>query len=44
MFCQRQGLPTGGSFSDEIAILCMWLCEKKLLKRWRMSNMGTEMY
>ena len=31
-YCQRQGLPTGGSFSDAIAILCMWLCEKELLK------------
>jgi hypothetical protein len=43
-YVQRQGLPTGGSFSDAIAILCMWLCEKNLLKRWRMSNMGTQMY
>jgi hypothetical protein len=31
-YVQRQGLPTGGSFSDAIAILCMWLCEKELLK------------
>jgi hypothetical protein len=43
-YVQRQGLPTGGWFSDAIAILCMWLCEKKLLKRWRTSYMGTQMY
>jgi hypothetical protein len=43
-YIQRQGLPTGGSFSDAIAILCMWLCEKKLLEAWRSSNMGTQMY
>jgi hypothetical protein len=43
-YIQRQGLPTGGSFSDAIAILCMWLCEKKLLETWHTSNMGTQMY
>jgi hypothetical protein len=43
-YIQRQGLPTGGSFSDAIAILCMWVCEKKLLEAWRSSSMGTQMY
>jgi hypothetical protein len=43
-YIQRQGLPTGGSFSDAITILCMWLCEKKILETWRTSNMGTQMY
>jgi hypothetical protein len=43
-YIQRQGLPTGGSFSDAIAILCMWLCEKKLLQTWRTSNIGMQMY
>ena len=43
-YAQRQGLPTGGSFSDAIAILCMWLCEKNLLLNWRACALGTQMY
>jgi len=33
-YAQRQGLPTGGSFSDAIVTLCMWLCEESLLNSW----------
>jgi len=43
-YIHRQGLPTGGSFSDAIAILCMCLCEKKLLETWCTSNVGMQMY
>ena len=43
-YVQRQGLPTGGSFSDVIAILCMWLCEKILLQKWHTLDLGTQMY
>ena len=43
-YAQRQGLPTGGSFSDAIAILCMWLCEKNLLLKWQAHALGIQMY
>ena len=43
-YVQRHGLPTGGSFSDAIAILCMWLCEKKLLEKWHTLSLGNQMY
>jgi hypothetical protein len=33
-----------GSFSDAIAILCMWLCEKSLLKRLHGLKLGTKIY
>jgi hypothetical protein len=40
-YAQRQGLPTGGSLSDSVAILCMWLCEKNLLQKWHALDLGT---
>lgn len=41
---RRQGLPAKGSFSDAIAILCMWLCEKKLLKEGQALDLAVQMY
>ena len=43
-YAHRRGLPTGGSFSDAIAMLCMWLCEKNLLQRWQALDLGKQMY
>ena len=37
-------IPLRGSFSDAIAILCMWLCEKNLLLKWRARGLGVQMY
>ena len=43
-YAQRQDLPTGGSFSEAIAILCMWLCEKNLLLKWHARELGIQIY